>query len=445
MMVCSSRALALAGITRNTPDPPGGVIVRDATGEPTGVLKDSAMDAIHSVRPDRTLPELEEALRAAMKEAARSGVTSVQDLPGNANDLDAWESLRSAGALAVRVHYRPSLSRWEKARDRRAAMRNDEWLRIGGVKGFADGSLGSRTALFFEPYVDDPGNRGVFAADAIPSPQARRPGRRGRLRGSPGRPPRHRGPGERRDPESLRSRRQKERSARPPIPYRARAAPASGGHRTFRRPRRGCFYAALPCRGRRPLGREARRHGALPNGLCLPIASRRRGPARLRVRLGCRAPLPASRDRSRRDPPDDRRKTPRRLVPRAADGRRGSPPRLHRRSRLGLLRGGRKGHFRLENWGISRFSPGIPSRSPRAVSTAWQSRRRSWGGASSMAIPRSAALPPGDILPALFNRKRANHAEAGLPFDDFGPAAGCAPRSPGGSSDRCQQFGHRLG
>ena len=168
MMVCSSRALALANITRETPDPPGGVIVRDAKGEPTGVLKDSAMDAVNAVRPQRTLAELEEGLRAAMKEAARSGVTSVQDLPGTARDLDAWESLRATGALTVRVNYRPSLSEWEKARDRRAAMKNDEWLRIGGVKGFADGSLGSGTALFFEPYADDPGNRGVFAAEAIP-------------------------------------------------------------------------------------------------------------------------------------------------------------------------------------------------------------------------------------------------------------------------------------
>lgn len=168
MMVCSSRALALAKITRDTPDPPGGVIVRDAKGEPTGVLKDSAMDAINAVRPQRSLAELEEGLKAAMKEAARSGVTSVQDLPGTARDLDAWDSLRTKGALTVRVNYRPSLSEWEKARDRRAATKNDEWLRIGGVKGFADGSLGSQTALFFEPYTDGPSNRGVFAAEAIP-------------------------------------------------------------------------------------------------------------------------------------------------------------------------------------------------------------------------------------------------------------------------------------
>jgi predicted amidohydrolase YtcJ len=168
MVVCNSLALKLAKITRDTPDPPGGVIVKDAAGEPTGVLKDAAMDAIWAVRPARTLEELTEALRAAMKHAAGNGVTSVQDLPGNSRDLEAWEKLRERGELTIRVSYRPSLTNWQKTRDRRAGMRNDEWLRIGGVKGFADGSLGSGTALFFEPYDDDPGNRGVFAAEAIP-------------------------------------------------------------------------------------------------------------------------------------------------------------------------------------------------------------------------------------------------------------------------------------
>ena len=168
MMVCNGRALALAKVTRETPDPPGGVIVRDAAGEPTGVLKDAAMDLVWAVRPARTVAELEEALRTAVRHAAENGVTSVQDLPGNSRDLDAWEGLRRQGKLTVRVDYRPSLSEWENARDRRAAMKNDEWLRIGGVKGYVDGSLGSSTALFFEPYSDDPKTSGVYASEAIP-------------------------------------------------------------------------------------------------------------------------------------------------------------------------------------------------------------------------------------------------------------------------------------
>ncbi|MDQ6894416.1 MAG: amidohydrolase [Acidobacteriota bacterium] len=168
MCVCNSLALKLAEITRDTPDPPGGVIVRDAKGEPTGVLKDAAMDAISAVRPPRKPAELLEAFRAAMKHAASVGVTSVQDLPGEPGDLDAWDSLRRSGELTVRVTYRPSLSAWEKALERRASMTNDEWLRIGGVKGYADGSLGSTTALFFEPYSDDKSTRGVYASEAIP-------------------------------------------------------------------------------------------------------------------------------------------------------------------------------------------------------------------------------------------------------------------------------------
>jgi predicted amidohydrolase YtcJ len=168
MMVCNSRALALAKVTRATPDPPGGVIVRDGSGEPTGLLKDAAMDLVLGVRPARTIGEVEEALETAVRHAAENGVASVQDLQGNALDFDAWERLRRARKLTVRVNYRPSLSRCEEARDLRKSTKNDEWLRVGGVKGFMDGSLGSGTALFFQPYSDDPTTSGVYAAEAIP-------------------------------------------------------------------------------------------------------------------------------------------------------------------------------------------------------------------------------------------------------------------------------------
>jgi len=168
MMVCNTLALKLAGVTLETADPPGGVIVKDEKSEPTGVLKDAAMELVGRVRPARTRQELLGALRAAMKEAARFGVTSVQDLPGDPGDVAAWDELRRGGELTVRVDYRPSLSSWEKAKQLQTSMPNDEWLRVGGVKGYADGSLGSGTALMFEPFSDDPGNRGVYAAEAIP-------------------------------------------------------------------------------------------------------------------------------------------------------------------------------------------------------------------------------------------------------------------------------------
>lgn len=168
MVVCNSLALRLAGVGAATPDPPGGVIVKDAKGEPTGVLKDAAMNLVWKARPPRTQAEVVAALRAAMKNAARFGVTSVQDLPGGDADVPAWRTLRDAGELTLRVNYRPLLVDWEKAKALQGSMKNDEWLRIGGVKAFMDGSLGSGTAAMFEAFSDEPGNRGVFAAEAIP-------------------------------------------------------------------------------------------------------------------------------------------------------------------------------------------------------------------------------------------------------------------------------------
>ncbi len=168
MVVCNSLALRLAGVTAATPDPPGGVIVKDGNGEPTGVLKDAAADLVWKVRPPRTQAELAAALRTAMKNAARYGVTSVQDLPGGRGDVPAWAALRDRGELTLRVNYRPLLVDWPKARALQTSMKNDHWLRIGGVKAFMDGSLGSGTAAMFEGFTDEPGNRGVFAAEAIP-------------------------------------------------------------------------------------------------------------------------------------------------------------------------------------------------------------------------------------------------------------------------------------
>ena len=168
MMVCNSLALKLAGIDRNTPDPPGGVIVRDSSGEPTGVLKDEAMTIPWKVRPARTQAEIVAGLRAAVAYASENGVTSVQDLPGNPLDLPAWNEIRKASGLTVRVNYRPSLTDWPAAKKAQTGYEQDEWLRVGGVKGFMDGALGAGTAVMFEAFSDDPGNTGLHAAEAIP-------------------------------------------------------------------------------------------------------------------------------------------------------------------------------------------------------------------------------------------------------------------------------------
>ena len=166
MMVCNSLALKLGGVTRDTPDPSGGVIVKDAKGEPTGVLKDTAMDLVWKQRPDRTLQEITAGLRAANKHAGQNGVTSVQDLAGSPLDVLGWDALRLNGELTVRVNYRPLLSTWPKPVETKKSITNDEWLRIGGVKAFMDGALGAGTALMFAPWDDDPGNSGVAMPEA---------------------------------------------------------------------------------------------------------------------------------------------------------------------------------------------------------------------------------------------------------------------------------------
>jgi predicted amidohydrolase YtcJ len=166
MMVVNTRVLELAGITRDTPDPAGGTIVRDeVTGEPTGVLKDEAMSLVNRVMPQATTAELDEALRRAQQHALERGVTMVHDM-GSWDDLDTYRRAHDAGDLRVRVYSFVPLASWERLRDHVAANgRGDDRLQWGGLKGFVDGSLGSTTAWFYEPYEDEPGTSGLVVTD----------------------------------------------------------------------------------------------------------------------------------------------------------------------------------------------------------------------------------------------------------------------------------------
>ena len=169
MVLANSLALKLAGITKDTADPPGGTIVRDAkTGEPTGVLKDSAMALVDKAIPESTAAEYDQALEAALKEAARVGVTSIQDItlwP----DYEVYKRFRDSGRLTVRVYSRTPMRSWHRQADLVARFGSgDEWLRLGGLKAFMDGSLGSTTALFFQPFADAPNTAGLMADDNIP-------------------------------------------------------------------------------------------------------------------------------------------------------------------------------------------------------------------------------------------------------------------------------------
>lgn len=168
MALANSLALKLAGITRDTPDPPGGSIVRDADGEPTGVLKDAAMNAVYAVIPEPSPSEITTALRAAMREANENGVTSVQDMSASPDILRAYRGLLADGELTVRVYGAQPLSQWERlAAPGIGAGFGNDMLRIGVLKGFADGSLGSTTALFFEPYLDEPGTSGLPSDEMV--------------------------------------------------------------------------------------------------------------------------------------------------------------------------------------------------------------------------------------------------------------------------------------
>ncbi|MEX2190955.1 MAG: amidohydrolase [Bacteroidota bacterium] len=162
MVLVNSHVLKLAGITRDTPDPPGGSVVKDAkTGEPTGVLKDEAMSLVYPHIPDASEEELVDAVRLALGEARRLGVTSVQDI-SSSSDIRAYQILRDNGELTARFYCRLPLSQWESlARTGIRVPFGDEWVRLGSLKAFADGSLGSSTALFFDAFTSDPGTKGL--------------------------------------------------------------------------------------------------------------------------------------------------------------------------------------------------------------------------------------------------------------------------------------------
>ena len=162
MSLANSAALRAAGVTRETADVEGGTIVRDADGEPTGVFKDNAMGLVGRAVPDPGDAMEDRALDTAMRHVAAQGVTSVVHM-GSWNDLAIFRRAHDAGRLTTRIYAAVPLSSWERLRDTIAVRgRGDEWLRIGGLKGFVDGSLGSHTAAFFDPFTDAPADSGLL-------------------------------------------------------------------------------------------------------------------------------------------------------------------------------------------------------------------------------------------------------------------------------------------
>ena len=167
MGVANSYALRMAGITRDTPSPPGGMIVKDSiTGEPTGVLKDNAMDRIFAVMPPPTQAQSDSALARAMRHAVAHGVTQVHVM-GDWDDFAVFRRARLRNSLITRIRAYVQIGGWRRLADTvRVLGRGDAWLGWGGLKGFMDGSLGSTTAAFYEPYLDAPGQRGFLVTDS---------------------------------------------------------------------------------------------------------------------------------------------------------------------------------------------------------------------------------------------------------------------------------------
>jgi len=169
MILANSLALKLAGVTKATPVPAGGEIVKDAaTGEPTGILKDAAMDLVYEKIPPLSRSQTLKAVEAALRVAAEKGVTSVHDVSGEVA-FDLYQELLKSGQLTARITcYFPITSEDLPLRLKLKTPFGNDRLRFAGLKGFADGSLGSATASFYEPYSDDPKTSGLLHAQMFP-------------------------------------------------------------------------------------------------------------------------------------------------------------------------------------------------------------------------------------------------------------------------------------
>ncbi|HMT07668.1 MAG TPA: amidohydrolase [Pyrinomonadaceae bacterium] len=167
MALANSLAMRLAGVNKDTKEVAGGEIVRDSAGNPTGVFKDSAMSYFYKVIPEPSFEEKMEATVAATEHAASLGITSVQDM-STGTDVGVFQEVLRQGKLKTRVYGCSPLDaykRWSNTGIHYAF--GNAMLRVGCLKGYADGSLGSTTAWFFEPYKDDPKTSGLPMGDVM--------------------------------------------------------------------------------------------------------------------------------------------------------------------------------------------------------------------------------------------------------------------------------------
>jgi len=174
MALANTVALLLAEVTAKTKDVPGGEIVRDKQGNPTGILKDAALGLVYKVVPAPTPERRIQAAKRALEHASSLGITSLQAMSSSYSDISNYTLLAEKGELTARIYAVPLETGWAdqaKIGIRRAF--GSSWLRLGALKGFADGSLGSTTAYFFEPYTDAPNTRGLLSDEMQSLPAMR--------------------------------------------------------------------------------------------------------------------------------------------------------------------------------------------------------------------------------------------------------------------------------
>jgi predicted amidohydrolase YtcJ len=174
MALVNAQAMKLAGIDRNTKDVPGGEIERDRKGNPTGILKDAATALVERVMPPLSPEEEDQAMEAAMREAAANGVTSVQNIAdtsvdeGQADVFREFQKIERAGKLTVRIYEALPVRDWKTLADAGiVAPFGSPCLRLGNLKAFADGALGSETAWMDEPFTNNPAKSGLASPDLL--------------------------------------------------------------------------------------------------------------------------------------------------------------------------------------------------------------------------------------------------------------------------------------
>ena len=170
MALANAAAMRAAKVTRETRAPIGGEMPLDAHGEPIGIFKDNAEGLIDSAIPAPAAEQEDSAVARALAYAASLGVTATSNMSASWANLAAYKRMERAGRMTARVFLYLPIDGWKAVAESVSHGAGDEWVRINGVKGYMDGSAGSRTAYFFEPFSDSAGYRGLMRQ---PEPQMR--------------------------------------------------------------------------------------------------------------------------------------------------------------------------------------------------------------------------------------------------------------------------------